>query len=206
MYQDSNMLASIRKVEAAREENAKLDPRRMTAEEKETLLKKFHPDYRAEQFTELRFGPNQGQKVPLELAELLEGESRILHETFDLTKPDYETDVLIIGGGGAGCSAAIEADNAGAKVMVVTKLRMGDANTMMAEGGIQAADKPNDSPAQHFLDAYGGGHFAAQIAGLFRSQQIARPSDLQIPHGDLEAGAEFHILPDGRQPFCGGLL
>lgn len=76
----------------------------MTAEEKETLLKKFHPDYRAEQFTELRFGPNQGQKVPLELAELLEGESRILHETFDLTKPDYETDVLIIGGGGAGCS------------------------------------------------------------------------------------------------------
>lgn len=101
MYQDSNMLASIRKVEAAREENAKLDPRRMTAEEKDTLLKKFHPDYRAEQFTELRFGPNRGQKVPLELAELLEGESRILHEQFDLTKPDYETDVLIIGGGGA---------------------------------------------------------------------------------------------------------
>ena len=146
MYQDSNMLASIRKVEAAREENAKLDPRRMTAEEKETLLKKFHPDYRAEQFTELRFGPNKGQKVPLELADLLEGESRVLHEQFDLTKPDYETDVLIIGGGGAGCSAAIEADKAGAKVMVVTKLRMGDANTMMAEGGIQAADKPNDSP------------------------------------------------------------
>ena len=72
MYQDSNMLASIRKVEAAREENAKLDPRRMTADEKDALLKKFHPDYRTEQFTELRFGPNQGQKVPLELAELLE--------------------------------------------------------------------------------------------------------------------------------------
>ena len=85
MYQGSNMLASIRKVEAAREENAKLDPRRMTAEEKETLLKKFHPDYRAEQFTELRFGPNKGQKVPLELADLLEGESRVLHEQFDLT-------------------------------------------------------------------------------------------------------------------------
>lgn len=43
MYQDSNMLASIRKVEAAREENAKLDPRRMTAEEKETLLKNSIP-------------------------------------------------------------------------------------------------------------------------------------------------------------------
>ena len=47
---------------------------------------------------------------------------------------------------GAGASAAIEADNAGAKTMIVTKLRIGDANTMMAEGGIQAADKPNDSP------------------------------------------------------------
>ena len=74
MYQDPNMLASIRKVEAAREENIKLDPRRMTADEKDALLKKFHPDYRTEQFTELRFGPNKGQKVPLELASLLEGE------------------------------------------------------------------------------------------------------------------------------------
>ena len=47
----------------------------------------------------------------------------------------------------------------GADVMIVTKLRHGDANTMMAEGGIQAADKPNDSPAQHYLDVMGGGHF-----------------------------------------------
>lgn len=46
--------------------------------------------------------------------------------------------------------------------MIVTKLRIGDANTMMAEGGIQAADKPNDSPAIHYLDAFGGGHFAAK--------------------------------------------
>ena len=33
---------------------------------------------------------------------------------------------------------------------------------MMAEGGIQAADKPNDSPAIHFVDAFGGGHYAAK--------------------------------------------
>ncbi len=46
--------------------------------------------------------------------------------------------------------------------MIVTKLRIGDANTMMAEGGIQAADKENDSPVQHYLDAFGGGHFAAR--------------------------------------------
>ena len=51
------------------------------------------------------------------------------------------------------------ASEAGAKVLLATKLRVGDANTMMAEGGIQAADKPNDSPAQHYLDAFGGGHF-----------------------------------------------
>ena len=62
-------------------------------------------------------------------------------DTVTLAEPDYDTDVLIIGGGGAGCAAAIEAHNNGAKVTVVTKLRMGDANTMMAEGGIQAADK-----------------------------------------------------------------
>ncbi len=43
--------------------------------------------------------------------------------------------------------------------MIVTKLRIGDANTMMAEGGIQAADKPGDSPAQHYLDVMGGGHY-----------------------------------------------
>ena len=92
---------------------------------------------------------------------MLQSDSRLKDNLPDLSCPDYETDVLIIGGGGAGASAAIEADNAGEKVMIVTKLRIGDANTMMAEGGIQAADKPNDSPAQHFLDCYGGGHFAA---------------------------------------------
>ena len=70
-------------------------------------------------------------------------------------------DVLVIGGGGAGSSAAITAHAAGANVMMVTKLRIGDANTMMAEGGIQAADKPGDSPAIHYLDAFGGGHFVA---------------------------------------------
>ena len=50
MYQDPNMLASIRKVEAAREENIKLDPRRMTADEKDALLRAYHPDYREDGF------------------------------------------------------------------------------------------------------------------------------------------------------------
>ena len=46
MYTDPKILESIKRVEAHREENAKLDPRRMTAEEKEVLLRTFHPDYR----------------------------------------------------------------------------------------------------------------------------------------------------------------
>ena len=97
------------------------------------------------------------------------------------------------GGGGAGASAAIEAHQSGAKVMVVTKLRMGDANTKMAEGGIQAADKPGDSPAQHFLDAYGGGHFAAQKDLLCKLVSDAPEAIRWL--SDL--GVEFDKAPDG---------
>ena len=111
----------------------------------------------------------------------------------DLETPDYDVDVLIIGGGGAGASAAIEADNVGAKVMGVTKLRMGDANTMMAEGGIQAADKPNDSPAQHYIDAFGGGHFAAKPELLKRL--VCEAPDAIKWLNDL--GVEFDKMPDG---------
>jgi succinate dehydrogenase / fumarate reductase flavoprotein subunit len=68
--------------------------------------------------------------------------------------------VLIIGGGGAGSAAALLAREEGANVLMVTKLRHGDANTMMAQGGIQAADKPNDNPVIHYLDVIGGGHFS----------------------------------------------
>ncbi|MDD6654743.1 MAG: FAD-binding protein [Treponema sp.] len=142
-----------------REENLKFEHARLTAEEKDDLLLKFHPDRIKEQFTELKIGPNKGQKAPIELAEMLQAKPRIEPEHIDLNHVDYETDVLVIGGGGAGTAASIMASEAGAKVLLVTKLRVGDANTMMAEGGIQAADKPNDSPAQHYLDCYGGGHF-----------------------------------------------
>ncbi len=193
MYQDEKILESIQKVEAAREANLRLDPRRMTAEEKDLLLKTYHPDYRENQFTTLDFGPNKGDKVPKELKALLQGRSRLLGRTLALSQPDYEADVLIIGGGGAGASAAIEANEAGARVLLVTKLRMGDANTMMAEGGIQAADKPNDSPAQHFLDAYGGGHFAAQKDLLCRLVTEA-PEAIQWLSS---LGVEFDKAPDG---------
>ena len=193
MYTDPKMLESIRKVEAAREANMKLDPRRMTAEEKDILLKTYHPDYREEEFETLTFGPSRGTKVPKELATLLQANSRILDKEIDLDQPDIDTDVLIIGGGGAGASAAIEADNNGAKVTIITKLRIGDANTMMAEGGIQAADKPGDSPAQHFLDAFGGGHFAAQKDLLYKLVNEAPEAIRWLS----ELGVEFDKAPDG---------
>ncbi len=156
----SEMLASMKNVEKTRNERLHAAISRMGAEEKDELLQEFHPDYRSSGFQVLKVGPNKGSKVPVELAELLEGHSRLHSDQLDLNQVDYDVDVLIIGGGGAGASAAIEADNGGAKVLLVTKLRMGDANTMMAEGGIQAADKANDSPAQHYLDAFGGGHYS----------------------------------------------
>ena len=189
----NEMLESMKKVEAARAENAAFEPRRMTAEEKGSLLKTYHPDYKEGEFAVLQIGPNKGEKVPTELAALLQGKSRVNPADIDLTHPDYDTDVLIIGGGGAGASAAIEADNTGAKTMIVTKLRLGDANTMMAEGGIQAADKPNDSPAIHYLDAFGGGHFAAKPDLLYRLVTEA-PEAIQWLN---DLGVEFDKDKDG---------
>lgn len=162
MEYTQEMLDSVKKVEATRKERLSFTPERMTAGEKEEVLSRFHPDYRDDEFVILGVGPNKGQKVPKELGHLLQSNSRLLESKIDLSKIDFETDVLIIGAGGAGASAAIEAHRAGARVIIATKLRIGDANTMMAEGGIQAADKPNDSPVQHYLDAFGGGHFAAR--------------------------------------------
>ena len=189
----NEMLESMKKVEAARAENATFEPRRMTAEEKDNLLKTYHPDYKQDEFSVLQIGPNKGEKVPTELAALLQAKSRVNPDEIDLEHPDYDTDVLIIGGGGAGASAAIEADNAGAKAMIVTKLRLGDANTMMAEGGIQAADKPNDSPAIHYLDAFGGGHFAAKPELLYRLVTEA-PEAIQWLN---DLGVEFDKDKDG---------
>jgi succinate dehydrogenase/fumarate reductase flavoprotein subunit len=153
------MQESIRKVEATRAKRLQETFPMMTPEEKQEVLKRFHPDYRAEGFREIRVGPNKGEKAMNELVDILEGRSHLTSDALDLEQVDYDADVLIIGGGGAGASAALLARENGAKVVLTTKLRFGDANTMMAQGGIQAADKPNDSPIIHYLDAIGGGHF-----------------------------------------------
>lgn len=131
----------------------------MSLEEREDILK-FHPDYIDEGRREIKIGPNKGYKIAHEVVDMLEAKSRVEPGKVDLSKADYETDVLVIGGGGAGTSAALLAQEQGAKVIIATKLRHGDANTMMAEGGIQAATKNwKDSPYYHYLDVVGGGHF-----------------------------------------------
>ena len=143
MY-SQEMMDSIKHVEATRQERITAELRRMTADEKEQLLKQYHPDFVEDGFQELKAGPNRGDKVPHELADLLQAGSRLAQmkgpawlDAFEAepTVPDYETDVLVIGGGGAGACAAIEANEAKADVMIVTKLRMGDANTMMVKEG-----------------------------------------------------------------------
>ncbi len=124
--------------------------------ERDQLIKKYHPDHRESAYRPVKFGPNAGDLTVRELAALLEGDS-VLSDNLDLT-PAESVDVLVIGGGGAGCAAALHAHALGATVMLATKLRLGDSNTVMAQGGMQIAVTKADSPIQHFLDTLKGGH------------------------------------------------
>jgi aspartate oxidase len=145
---------SLEKVEQSRA--ARLYKSAPLPNDSESILKNFHPDYSGKERT-LTVGPNAGdQKFPFELADLLEADSS-LPESHS-TETDIETDVLIIGGGGAGAAAALVLEGAGFKTHLATKLRLGDSNTVMAEGGIQAALAENDSTRRHFADAMVGGH------------------------------------------------
>jgi len=148
----------MKKVEETRASRVGVDYPRMSPEERRDVLQKFHPDYIEDGFREIKVGVDKGTRMPNEMADVFEAYSRLKEVQIDLkAEPDYDVDVLVIGGGGAGASAALMAHETGANVMMATKLRFGDANTMMAQGGIQAADKENDSPAIHFLDVVGGG-------------------------------------------------
>ena len=131
----------------------------MSAEERQDVLTKFHPDEKPDSRRKIHIGPNKGEPLTTEVADILESHTRINPKLFDLTIPDYETDILIVGGGGAGCAAAIIARQNGSKSIISTKLRLGDANSMMSQGGMQAAVTEKDSPTRHYLDAMGGGHF-----------------------------------------------
>ena len=197
------MEESIRKVETTRERRLQETIPRINEKEKESLLQNFHPDYIREGMRELLVGVNKGDRTPRELADLLEGNSRIDPDKIDLDKIDYDIDVLVIGCGGAGASAALLAQENGANVLITTKLRLGDANTVGAQGGTQAADRPNDSPTIHYLDTMGGGHFT-NMPQLVEALVKDGPAVIKW----LEAlGVNWDKEPDGsmRELTIGGL-
>jgi len=190
---------SIKAVERTRPERVALKKRggefpMMSLAEREAMLR-YHPDYKEEGRRALLVGPSKGYRVAHEFADILEAWSRVKPEAVDLSTVAIETDVLVIGGGGAGTSAAILAAENGAKVLIATKLRHGDANTMMAEGGIQAATKiDKDSPYYHYLDAMGGGHFRGDPDLVYT---LAMEAPLVIAWLE-KLGMMFDKFPDGR--------
>jgi succinate dehydrogenase/fumarate reductase flavoprotein subunit len=190
----------IKKVEATRTERIEKKRRGeefppLSLKEREERLRKYHPDFIEGARKEIRVGPSKGYAISPEIVELLEAKSRVNPDTIDLSKIAYETDVLVLGGGGAGTAAALTAQESGAKVLIATKLRHGDANTMMAEGGIQAASKgEKDSPYYHYLDVVGGGHFN-NVPELVYTLVTEAPKVLAW----LESlGCMFTKLPEGR--------
>ncbi len=128
---------------------------------KQELLQRYHPDHGEQARVPLRIGVNAGDPCHPQLAQLLQ--RRPLIDDVDLAGAmPLVTDVLVIGGGGAGCAAALAAAGAGARVLLANKLRIGDSNTVMAEGGIQAAVGDDDSLQQHYEDTLRGGHAVAE--------------------------------------------
>ena len=111
--------------------------------------------------------------------------------------PTFEHDVLVIGSGGAGLRAAIEASAAGVSVGMVCKCLLGKAHTVMAEGGIAAAlanVDERDSWKVHFADTMRGGQYVNnwRMAELHAKEAPDRVRELEA------WGAVFDRTPDGR--------
>ncbi|HVG72464.1 MAG TPA: fumarate reductase/succinate dehydrogenase flavoprotein subunit [Vicinamibacterales bacterium] len=109
----------------------------------------------------------------------------------------YTYDVLVIGAGGAGLRAAIEAANAGVSVGLICKSLLGKAHTVMAEGGMAAAMAHNDdrdSWRVHFADTMRGGQYVNnwRMAELHAKEAPDRVRELE------GWGAVFDRTPDGR--------
>ena len=109
----------------------------------------------------------------------------------------HEHDVLVIGAGGAGLRAAVEASAAGVKVAVICKSLLGKAHTVMAEGGIAAAladTDDRDNWQVHFADTMRGGQYVNswRMAELHAKEAPARTRELEA------WGALFDRTKDGR--------
>ncbi|TFF92406.1 FAD-binding protein [Candidatus Thorarchaeota archaeon] len=113
---------------------------------------------------------------------------------------EYKTivcDVLVVGAGGAGCRAAIEASNYNLDVIMLSKELLGKAHTSMAEGGINVAMgnvDPNDDPETHFKDTVVGGNYInnQELVEILVDNAVARVYDLE------EMGAVFDRTPEGK--------
>ena len=184
-------------VNGSRQQRKDYMPTAMTKEERAEVLDKYHPDYSPGARREIIVGQNKGDMGSIPVVDLLEAYPLIEEGEIDLGKVDYDVDILIIGGGLAGTSAAISAHEAGIpaeKILLVNKLRHGDANSIMAEGGTQAADLPNDSPVIHFIDTMGGGHYTNK-PDVLRTLVEDAP---RIMHWLFELGAIFDRDEDGN--------
>ena len=109
----------------------------------------------------------------------------------------HSYDVVVVGAGGAGLRAAIEAAAAGCSVGLVCKSLLGKAHTVMAEGGVAAAlatTDPRDSWKVHFRDTMRGGKLLNdwRMAKLHAQEAPARVNELEA------WGALFDRTPDGR--------
>lgn len=111
--------------------------------------------------------------------------------------PTFEHDVIVIGAGGAGLRAAIEASAAGVSVGLICKSLLGKAHTVMAEGGMAAAMGHNDDRDNwkvHFSDTMRGGQYVNnwRMAELHAKEAPDRVRELE------RWGAVFDRTKDGR--------
>lgn len=194
-YPDT-LRASIKILEETRKERAKQNIPLLSLEQKGELLSHFHPDYRQGAHREIRVGVNRGDKAVGELVDLLEAKSLVEPARMDLNYIYLSVDVLVIGGGGGGLTAALFSHDAGAKVALATKLRLGDSNTIMAEGGINAAVLPDDSPVIHYIDTMGGGSFT-NIPSLVKALVLDSPHIIKWLE---DLGVPFDRGPDADYP------
>lgn len=106
-------------------------------------------------------------------------------------------DILVIGGGGAGLGAAIEAHDSGADVLIISKSQKGDPHTVLATGGINGAlatMDPNDNWMIHAADTLKEGCFLADYEKVMTLCKNAPEAILEL----VKWGARFHKEPDGR--------
>src|SRR5919112_4115131 len=110
---------------------------------------------------------------------------------------NHSCDVLIIGGGSAGLRAAIEAHDAGANVVIISKSRKGDPHTVLARGGINAAlgtMDPEDNWIIHVADTLREGKFLADYERVVVLCKNAPGAVNEL----VNWGARFHREKDGR--------